>query len=188
MSETSADKPAEPEELKVDAFQTDAIISWNSNDPMTYSKALLTYGPAGKEAKTKEVEKYTDGLYAVDIEDLEPATAYTAKIVFDLDGIKGREESISFTTKSVYEGGKPYIYLKDIEGRNEDGSFSTYSLLPLKLFNCFDAQSVTWYLDKEKISTGGNCYYTPEKSGRLKAEVIFNDGSKDIIIKEIEVK
>ena len=149
---------------------------------------MLTYGPAGKEGKTIEVEKYSDGLYAVDIEDLEPATAYTAKIVFDLDGIKGREESISFTTKSVYEGGKPYIYLKDIEGRNEDGSFSTYSLLPLKLFNCFDAQSVTWYLDKEKISTGGNCYYTPEKSGRLKAEVIFNDGSKDIIIKEIEVK
>lgn len=188
VSETSADKPAEPEELKVDTFQTDAIISWSSNDPMTLSKAMVTYGPAGKEGRTIEVEKYSDGLYAVDIDDLKPATAYTAKIVFDLNGIKGREESISFTTKSVYEGGKPYIYLKDIEGRNEDGSFSAYSLLPLKLFNCFDAKSVTWYLDKDKISTGGNCYYTPGKSGRLKAEVIFNDGSKDIIIKEIEVK
>ena len=94
----------------------------------------------------------------------------------------------SFTTKSDKKADSyPYIYLKDVEDRRADGSFTSGAPLSLRVYNAPDADGVTWYFDGKAISPGADGYYHLTRSGELKA-VISYPGSTDIITKKIVVK
>ena len=95
-------------------------------------------------------------------------------------------ETLNFTTKSMYDI-EPYIFLNYVN-RNDDGTFPAGSWLPLRVYNIRSTAIVKWFMNDKKIATSGNGFYKVSKSGMLKAEITYIDGSKDIIYKMINVK
>jgi hypothetical protein len=81
----------------------------------------------------------------------------------------------------------PFIYLKGAE-RNLSGGFKPGSKIPLQAFNTASAAEIRWYFNDTPIEAGPDGLYTLLISGLLKAEIFWEDGSKDILIKEISVR
>jgi len=95
--------------------------------------------------------------------------------------------STEFTTKKYYTDGYPFIYLNSAD-RNSDGSFKAGSKMPLRVFNARGAARVSWTYSDNVLSTDGSGYYTVKGSGTIKATVDYEDGTTDIITKQITVK
>jgi len=171
-------------DLLQDIFQDAAILTWSS-DRETDAPSYISWGASDGSKKTEEVTAYAPGCYSITLEGLDARKSYSCEIYFKADGIPGEKVACNFTTKSS-SGGKPYIYFKGVE-RNEDGSFPAGSSLPLRVFNAVGA-NVIWTMDGKRISTDASGYYTVSKGGTLKAEVIYEDGSRLFIVKKIIVK
>ena len=56
------------------------------------------------------------------------------------------------------------------------------------VWNGASAAQVRWYFDGKIIQRGSDGFFHPSKSGQLKAVVNWEDGSEDIIIKDIKIK
>lgn len=168
-------------------FQDAAIIRWETEDSLTVAAATVSWGQSGKTAQELEIQAYDSGKYSVTLENLSPSTAYSVRIYYEAGGIKGQETTVNFTTKSLYRDGWPYIYLNNVS-RNSDGSFPYGAELPLRVFNLSGTCSVEWYMDGRSISTDGSGYYAVTRSCRLKAVITYEDGTGDIIVKDIKVK
>lgn len=176
--------PPDPVGLAYEKFQDAAIITFESS--RTYDGAAdVTWGRTGGESTSVRLMPYEPGKYALVLEDLEPVKNYTVNISFSLDGVSGKEGSISFLT-NTYNGGFPYIYLKNVR-RNPDGSFPSGCRLPLRVYNAIGAEQVTWMLDGRTINTDASGYYTLTGGRLLKAVIYWEDGSRDVIVKEINV-
>ena len=167
-------------------FQDAAIIQWEATDPLYTGSCFITFGKTDGTHKTEEVFPYEPGKYAITIENLSQRTPYRTKIYFKKSGVTGKMETLNFTTKSMYDV-EPYIFLNYVN-RNDDGTFPVGSLLPLRVYNIRSTAIVKWFMNDKKIATSGNGFYKVSKSGMLKAEITYIDGSKDIIYKMINVK
>ena len=176
--------PPEPVSLGFEKFQDAAIVTFESNVPYE-GDASITWGPSGKEVKNMTISPYESGKYAVVLDGLQPRTSYTANIAFVKDGVVGKEGTVSFMTSSD-NGGYPYIYLKNVK-RNPDGTFPVGSRLPLRVYNAVGAKDILWTFNGGWISVGPSGYYRVKKDGQLKAVITWEDGSKDVIVKEIKV-
>ena len=171
-----------------EVFQDAAIIRWKSSDPQYGKEAYIRYDISGRDGEEIAVQPYEPGKYAFTIEGLLPRTAYRAQIYFKSRNVPGAiNEKCAFTTRSYYSASFPYIFLPD-EGRNASGAFATGTELPLRVYNAPYAKSVSWFFDEEPVMTGLSGYWTISRSGILKARIIQEDGSEDIIYKEITVK
>lgn len=178
-------KPPEPVRIGYERFQDAAIISFESSFPYG-GKADVSWGVTGRETSVIQVEPYESGKYAVVLEDLNPKTSYTVTVSFTTDGVTGKEGSISFMTSSG-NAGYPYIYMKNVQ-RNPDGTFPYGCRLPLRTYNSVDSEKVTWSFNGKEIKTDASGYYKVTEGGTLKASVYWEDGSTDILVKEIIVK
>lgn len=181
----SDDVPPEPVSIGYEKFQDAAIIMFESNR-IYEGDALVSWGCTGKEVKTFNLSPYEPGKYALVLEGLAPRTSYTVTISFVLNGVMGKEGAVSFMTSSD-NGGYPYIYLKNVQ-RNPDGTFPIGSRLPLRVYNAIGARNILWTFNGGLINVDANGYYAVRKSGVLKARVSWEDGSVDIITKEVVVK
>lgn len=180
----SAALPPEPVGISHEKFQDAAIISFESNVPYE-GNASVSWGCTGKEINMLNISPYEPGRYALVLDGLEPRTSYTVTISFVSNGVSGKEGTVSFMTSSD-NGGYPYIYLKNVK-RNPDGTFPIGSRLPLRVYNAIGAKDVLWTFNGGWISTDASGYYKVKKDGVLKAVVSWEDGSKDVIVKEIKV-
>lgn len=178
--------PPEPVKISYERFQDAAVVMFESSEPFD-GEAVVNWGKTGKEAETVIITPYESGKYALVMDGLTPKTSYTVTMSFSAEGVLGKEGSISFMTTSSAAGGYPYIYLKNVQ-RNPDGSFPSGSRLPLRVYNSVGAERVDWTLGGQKISIDDSGYYIVNKSGTLRAEVYWEDGSKDVIVKEVIVK
>ena len=117
-----------------------------------------------------------------------PLTNYTVEMHTRLNGVDGKKTEMKVQTMERTAGGdgSPYICLKDVE-RNEDGSFTKESALPLRLFNALDAEEIEWFFDDTAVSIDDSGYFVPGRSGRLKAVAHYKDRSisvyKNIIVR-----
>lgn len=170
-----------------DVFQDAAIISWTTDIAEYYGSSWIIWGPAGKEQQEIEVRPWKPGHYAVTLEGLEAKKAYTAKACFKSGGSPVNARSCNFTTKSTLPGSRPFIFLPTL-GRRDDGCFSTDAKFPLRVYHLPDGMSVSWRFDGLDVTTGGDGYFTPGHSGTLKAILTAQDGSEDILMKEITVR
>ena len=57
--------------------------------------------------------------------------------------------------------------------------------IPLQVFNSYNAVEIRWSFDGENITVDSEGYYHITKSGTLRAELLYEDGSIDVINKEI---
>ena len=170
-----------------DVFQDAAIISWTSDIEEYYGSSWLIWGAAGKIQEELEVRPWSPGHYAVTLEGLESKKAYTAKACFKSGGSPVNAKSFNFTTKSTNTGSRPFIVLPT-DGRNDDGSFTAGAKLPLHIYNLPAGMSVSWRFDEEDVTPGTDGYFTPGRSGTLKAILTAQDGSEDILLKQITVR
>ena len=169
---------------KVEEFQDAAIVLWNMTGS-TSTESGISIKESGGSSKEYMVRPYASGAYSYTFEGLEPGKTYTVTVF----NPKERDKTVSaeFTTKKYYTDGYPFIYLNSAE-RNSDGTFKKGGLMPLRVFNARGAARVSWIYSDSTLGTDGSGYYTVKGSGLLKAVVDYEDGTTDIITKQITVK
>ena len=69
-----------------------------------------------------------------------------------------------------------------------DGQFLTGSKIPLRVWNAPGAKEVKWTFDGSSIGLAKDGWYEVKRAGILSAEVIWEDGSSDIVVKKIIIK
>lgn len=173
--------------IVAEAFTDAAIIRFESSY-VYEGDATVTWNRTGSEGETVMVSPYAPGKYALILEGLEPTgKTYSVKVSFTKDGMEGESKTIAFMTKRAPSVKWPYIYFGSAE-RNSDGTFAEGSRIPLRIYNTAGAAGITWYFEGEKVSHDGDGYFTLPSSGTLKATVEWEDGSADIITKEIIIR
>lgn len=180
--------PEKAIDIRRDIYQDTAIIQWKTDVPGSTSPAFILIGEKGKsETGEMTVNAFEPGKYAIRLEGLKPATAYTMKIHYEASGVKGEVVNVQFSTKKIYREGYPFIFLNTVK-RNEDGSFPAGSMLPLVLLNANKFKAVEWYMDDRSIIADKNGYFKLTRSCKIKAVILYIDGSKEIIEKSMRVK
>lgn len=180
--------PEKAIDIRRDIYQDTAIIQWLTDVPGSTSPAFILIGEKGKsETGEMTVNAFEPGKYAIRLEGLKPATTYTMKIHYEASGVKGEVVNVQFSTKKIYREGYPFIFLNTVK-RNEDGSFPAGSMLPLVLFNANKFKAVEWYMDDRSIIADKNGYFKLTRSCKIKAVILYIDGSKEIIEKSMRVK
>ena len=175
--------PEKAIDIRRDIYQDTAIIQWKTDVPGSTSPAFILIGEKGKsETGELTVNAFEPGKYAIRLEGLKPATTYTMKIHYEASGVKGE-----VSTKKIYREGYPFIFLNTVK-RNEDGSFPAGSMLPLVLLNANKFKAVEWYMDDRSIIADKNGYFKLTRSCKIKAVILYIDGSKEIIEKSMRVK
>ena len=89
-------------------------------------------------------------------------------------------------TKRKQNTAGPYIYLANVK-RAENGAFPIGTKLPLKLFNALEAKKIRWTFNGSPVTVGPDCYYTVTRKGTLRAYVTWEDGSEEVVMKEINI-
>ena len=180
--------PEKAIDIRRDIYQDTAIIQWKTDIPSSTSPAFILIGEKGKsETGEMTVNAFEPGKYAIRLEGLKPATTYTMKIHYEASGVKGEVVNLQFSTKKIYREGYPFIFLNTVK-RNEDGSFPAGSMLPLVLLNANKFKAVEWYMDDRSIIADKNGYFKLTRSCKIKAVILYIDGSKEIIEKSMRVK
>lgn len=180
--------PEKAIDIRRDIYQDTAIIQWKTDVPGSTSPAFILIGEKGKsETGEMTVNAFEPGKYAIRLEGLKPATTYTMKIHYEASGVKGEVVNVQFSTKKIYREGYPFIFLNTVK-RNEDGSFPAGSMLPLVLLNANKFKAVEWYMDDRSIIADKNGYFKLTRSCKIKAVILYIDGSKEIIEKSMRVK
>lgn len=180
--------PEKAIDIRRDIYQDTAIIQWKTDVSGSTSPAFILIGEKGKsETGEMTVNAFEPGKYAIRLEGLKPATTYTMKIHYEASGVKGEVVNVQFSTKKIYREGYPFIFLNTVK-RNEDGSFPAGSMLPLVLLNANKFKAVEWYMDDRSIIADKNGYFKLTRSCKIKAVILYIDGSKEIIEKSMRVK
>jgi hypothetical protein len=149
------------------------------------AESCISIRQAGGNTTVYRVKPYAAGSYSYTFEGLSPDKTYTVSVY----NPNAPEMSVSaeFTTKKYYSDGYPFIYLNSAD-RNSDGSFKKGGRMPLRVFNARGAAHVGWTFSDSVLTTDGSGYYTVQGSGTLKAIVDYEDGTTDVITKQITVK
>lgn len=174
-----------PVNVDKEVFQDCAIVSFESSFDYV-GAAKVSYGPSGGEKESVTVDSYEPGKWALELSGLEPMTSYSVEVSFVSGGAVGEVVKTSFMTKKRQSDGLPYIYLGSVD-RNDDGTFKSGALLPLKVFNAADAKEIRWKYNGVTIKPGKDLHYMIETSGVLEAYVFWEDESTDVIIKNIRI-
>jgi hypothetical protein len=163
-----------------------AIINFESSWEFE-GNAIVTWGRTDQLTTETEVEAYEPGKYSVTLTGLVPGNkTYTASIYFQIEDLAGESKNISFMTSKAAPVDWPYIFV----GRNKsnaDGTFAQGTKIALMVYNASDAEEIGWTFNDEEIVPEGDGYFTLEESGILKAIVSWEDGSRDIIEKKINI-
>ncbi len=169
--------------ITYEIFCDGAVVSFESSRVFE-GEAKAVWGRAtSSEADTLAVKPYEAGRYALVLNGLEPAKTYSVTLGFSIGEAEGETASISFMTKKKPVVDWPYIYMGT--QAQADGTFKSGSKIPLRAYNTSDAASVHWTLDGKGIGIGEDGFYTLTSGGVLKAHITWDDGSTDVLMKEI---
>ncbi len=164
-------------------FQDAAILSWKADASLSgISGYEIEWSDGGREygaVAGGSASSFT-------LTGLKPQSAYSFTLRLKLEDGCAYSVSGSFTTKVYLQNSYPYIYLKGSD-RDADGRFCAGAKIALKVFNAPDAAEVKWYFNGAEISVGEDGYWRVCAAGTLRAEVLMSDGSREILIKQIEL-
>lgn len=160
-------------------FQDAVMFKWAKDSSLKGSGTSVSWSLDGEELGSA----ITNDDF-ITIEGLEPHSPYVFTFT-DLES--GFFATQAVTTKVIRDNAKPYINLNYSE-RNVDGSFTRGTRFPLRVINANDVSSVTWYNGKVRITPDADGYLTLTHDINLKAEIIHTDGTREMLMKEIQVK
>ena len=175
-----------PQDIKAEIFQDAAILAFTSSFGFE-GKACVVLERSGEVIHTAEVMSYESGKWACVVEGLDYSTSYTVNVNFLEGDYVGEKLKLSFMTKRKQNPAYPYIYLANVE-RTESGAFPVGARLPLRLFNARDAKEIRWTFNGDPVTVGTDCYYTIVRKGTLRAHILWEDGSEEVVMKEINVE
>ena len=171
--------------ISKEIYQDCAIVRFNSSVPFV-GDAKIVYNAAGKPATTVMLPSYKQGAWALELTKLDPMTSYTVQITFVQDGVFGETVKTTFMTKKQEDSVMPYIYFGDAS-RNADGSFNKGTIIPLRVYNASGAEKIRWTFNGSEAKRDEDLYYRLTNSGTLKAYITWEDGSEEVIIKNLKV-
>lgn len=183
FAEESTPPGVKDEMIEYETFCDGAILRFETDREHT-GNAYVRFGATGKEMKDTTVAPYENGKYAIMLEGLEAVSTYTVTVHFEMEGVKGRESSVSFMTKKQPIVSWPYLNFGSAK-RNNNGTFVTGTRIPLKVNNSKDIRSISWMFNGKPITHEGDYYYTLEESGSLEAHIIMEDGQGEVLVKKI---
>ena len=166
------------------SFPDAAIIMFDKNDLALAGVPSLKWRLSGTNDEYQDgtVTEYAEGKYACKINGLRSGNiSYETQIRFVADGNFSETYKLSFMTKRNSAVTWPYLYISDNKITKGNG-------LPLHIVNSSEAAEITWEYDGKAVTPEKNYHFYPTAGGDLKATVIWKDGSKDIIIKKLEVE
>lgn len=169
--------------MKHDTFSDGAVISFESSRPFEGEAKVIWGRASSSEADTLSLKPYEPGRYALILDGLESAKTYSVTAGFSIGEAEGETTTISFMTRKKPVVEWPYIYMGSEAGA--DGTFKTGSRIPLKAYNASEAVSIHWTFDGKDICIGPDGYYAISSGGVLKAHITWDDGSTDILMKDI---
>jgi hypothetical protein len=173
-------------EIQVEAFMDAAIIQFESDREFD-GDAIVNWGRTGQETTETVVYPYEDCKYSLTLTGLTPGNkTYSVSIHFCIDDVAGESTTTQFMTTKVAPVDWPYIFVGK-NRTNEDGTFTAGTRIALMAYNSSGAEEVEWTFNGKKIHPEDDGYYTLQESGTLKACIYWEDGSKDIIEKKINV-
>lgn len=166
------------------SFQDAAILNWETGESISNISETMVKWTSGQD----DLDSLRVGGTArcCTIEHLKPYTTYNVDIQVRCANGDAFSITTQLKTKNWRKELQPYIFLGSAE-RNDDGLFIAGSRIPLRVYNCPDAAEVRWTLDGRTIGVGSDGYYIMNSSGLLKAEVFHEDGSRDVLIKKLEL-
>lgn len=152
------------------AFNGKAVMEWNKKDSSSSSDTIV-------------LEKGTSGQYSYLITGLEGGnTLYDIQVKFELEGAFGEIHQTQLMTKRSPAVKWPYLYLSD------RGNIVRSEGFPAHVVNTSDAMEKSWYLDGEPLELHDGCLIYPQNSGTLSCQILWKDGSTNIVAKEITLK
>ena len=170
------------------AFQDGVILDWGSEFSLSFiAEAGIAWWKDGEEMKERKVQVSEDGCFHITIDGLKPKTDYNISIYVTSKDGQPFERAFKIQTEAYREDSFPFI-MTDSPGRNPDGSYSAGAQLWLRVRNAPDATSVIWTFNGREIHATADGRWTVPGSGVLKARIYREDGSEDIITKNIRVK
>jgi len=168
-------------------FQDAAIVSWSAEERL---KGNITgYEISWTDGSSEKSATLPSDALSYTIEGLSNRTPYrfTLKMITSQGGSESSySASASFITKIYRSDTYPYIYLSSAS-RGKDGTFVKGTKIPLRVFNATDVAEVRWFFNGEEIKAGSDGYYTINKSGTLRAEILYSNGSYEFITKEVSL-
>lgn len=172
--------------IRSEVFMDAAIINFESSWEHD-GEATVKWGRTGQSAEEVKVKPYAPGKYSLTLRNLVPGNkTYSVEIWFEVDGIKGESTTDSFMTTRTAPVDWPYIFLGK-NAANPDGTFSSGAKVALMVYNASEASNIRWTFNGSTIKPEGDGYYRVTESGTLKAFVDWEDGSQDIIQKNIKI-
>lgn len=164
-------------------FQDAVMLSWRI-DPSLANQAVTVRWSCGGEP-LGEVRVGKGGHYT--IEHLDPDTQYHVELLAKDSGGASHGLRTDVTTKVMPKGVPPFIFL-NVSDRRDDGTFVRNPAIPLRVYNCDDVVSVSWYYNDISIFPDTDGYFHPTAGGVLKAIIIHNGSGPSIITKEIIIR
>lgn len=165
------------------AFPDAVIIKFTKSDtsltgdPMVEWRSKSVGSPG---YTTVQAVEYEENKYAVKIEGLTSGNvSHEVQIRFESKGITGNVYRLPFMTKRKPQVIWPYIYIPESEVKQGEG-------IALHVVNA--TGEVRWEYNGKSLDQCKDFHLYPTSGGTLKAIVTAEDGSSDIIVKEITVK
>ena len=169
-------------------FQDAAIIGWTVDSSISLNRCIVIWHSDDNAASgTLTVFPSSNGVYSATLEGLEPQNTYQVVIrALSEDGAVF-SRTLEIKTKTRMADARPFIYLNSVE-RNADGTFPAGAGIPMRVYNATDVSKIQWYFNDWRIYPGEDGYWKVTDNGTLKVEIWHEDGSREIIVKEIKVR
>ena len=169
--------------MDYDSFCDGAIVLFESSREYD-GEATVAYGLTGEDTTVVKILPYEPGKYAIYLDNLLPSSTYTVSASIIINDLEGKSRSLTFMTKKAPTFTWPYMHFGKTR-RNSNGTFLHDSRIPLKLINAQDAADIRWTFNDKEIQAEADHYYSLTSDGTLKAYITWEDGSEDIVVKEI---
>ena len=160
----------------------DAIfISFDSSDPEAGGSAILEWKKKDESKyNTVELNESDNGSYSYLIAGLESGNIlYDIRIRFKNAGALGDVYESHLLTKKKPAVDWPYLSLSD------GAEVNLHKGLVAHVVNAKKASEIKWFLDGEELVMHTDYRIYPQKSGSLSCLITWENGSSDMIVKEI---
>lgn len=169
---------------EVAVYQDAVLIRWTPSLSLAGIQGYEVTWTDGTESWSAELP--ADAV-SYTVEGLQPKTEYTYSVQLHCSATERYSAGGRFETRILRKGTYPYIYLADAR-RNLDGSFPAGSKIPLRVFNTSEVQEVQWTMDGAPVQPEADGMFTLQRSGVLRARILYLDGTSETLMKEITVQ
>lgn len=164
-------------EAKIMAFQTSALLTWSLDEFVKDDFVLASIVVSSENAEEILIEQGLNdvGGITLNIDGLKSNSLYKVELKVHCKNEDYSQISYFKTHRIDERNTIPFILTEGLEKKR----------IPLQVFNSYDALEIRWSFNGESISVDSEGFFTIPGSGVLRAELLYEDGSIDVINKEI---